>query len=372
MKIAYLLGSLNRGGTETLLLDIFRNKRNAHFEIVGIYRKTGQLTNEFNQTGIQLINIAPHSFRYFQYFSQLRKYLKKQDINIVHAQQAIDAIYAWVACLFSSRKIVLTFHGFPESKTFTNLIYKIAMTCADSIVFVSKYQKHLYEEKYKIKKIRQSNVIHNGISFDKLNNYPYHSICQELKIPGDTILMGMVGNFVAVRDQITVCRFLNLLKQQGIKFHFLFIGKKNDAEIWHYDNCVNYCQNNNLSDNVSFLGSRTDVPNILNQLDAFIYSTNHDTFGIAVIEAIAAKIPVFVNDWPVMSEITNYGELATLYKTKDENDLFSTFMLFLHNKSIYKDKALLASERVKEYFNIENHINKLEKLYTNLMVKKLC
>ena len=96
-----------------------------------------------------------------------------------------------------------------------------------------------------------------------------------------------------------------------------------------YDECVTYCQQNSLLDKVSFLGSRDDVPTILQQLDAFVYATDHDTFGIGVVEAMAVGIPVFVNDWEVMTEITDNGKFATLYKSKDEKDLLRHFLLFL-------------------------------------------
>lgn len=39
MKVAYLFGSLNRGGTETLLLDICQNLKKTDFDAIGIYRK---------------------------------------------------------------------------------------------------------------------------------------------------------------------------------------------------------------------------------------------------------------------------------------------------------------------------------------------
>jgi len=47
MKVAYLLGSLNRGGTETLLLDVFSNADKASYEMIGIYRKDGAYRNDF-------------------------------------------------------------------------------------------------------------------------------------------------------------------------------------------------------------------------------------------------------------------------------------------------------------------------------------
>ena len=150
----------------------------------------------------------------------------------------------------------------------------------------------------------------------------------------------MVGNFNPGRDQMTVCKFLNKLKETDADFHFLFVGKRVESCAERYDDCVRYCKENGLEWNVSFLGVRNDVPQILSQLDAFIYSTEHDTFGIAVVEAIATGIPVFVNDWKVMREITEDGKLAKLYKTKDFNELLEKFNVFLHNKEKYQKQAI--------------------------------
>lgn len=372
MKIAYLLGSLNRGGTETLLLDIFRNADKADFEIIGIYRKEGLLSDDFKQTGCPFFRLYPKGKHCISYFFRLRKLLEKQSVQIIHAQQSIDVIYAFIASLFTGIKIVLTFHGFPSKTIKSKLINTIAIGCSDSVIFVSQYQKTVYQETYKLKESDKLRVVYNGISLDKLNDYTYSSIRKELNINEDVMLIGSVGNFVDVREPLTICRFLNLLKQQKTPFHFLFVGKKNEANPLIYDNCVNYCRENGFLNQVSFLGSRSDVPNILSQLDAFIYSTDHDTFGIAVIEAIMIGIPVFVNDWAVMKEIICQEELAILYKTKDEASLFRTFMLFLQNKNAYVNKSMQSSSLAKKFYSIEKHINELEKLYTNLLGPKLC
>ena len=51
MKTAIVLGSLNRGGTETLMLDLCQNLKKKDFDAVGIYRKGGVLEQEFQQSG---------------------------------------------------------------------------------------------------------------------------------------------------------------------------------------------------------------------------------------------------------------------------------------------------------------------------------
>lgn len=86
-------------------------------------------------------------------------------------------------------------------------------------------------------------------------------------------------------------------------------------------------------------------------------------FGIAVVEAMAAGIPVFVNDWRVMCEIINNGEFGTLYKTANEDDLLEKFMLYLQHKEIDKHKANQIADIVKKKYSIHQHITKLREVY---------
>jgi glycosyltransferase involved in cell wall biosynthesis len=251
---------------------------------------------------------------------------------------------------------------------------------------VSDTQRIYYQEKYRLKAEKQK-VVYNGISFEKLDvgltstlatdsMTLSHTISNgktklhtELHLSSKTLLLGAVGNFNDVRDQLTTCRFLKLLNEKKVDFHFVFVGKKIESSLELYNDCVRYCEENDLMEVVSFLGTRNDVPQILNELDAFIYSTNHDTFGIAVIEAMAVGIPVFVNDWEVMKETTQNGKYANLYKTKDESDLLRIFMLFMDKKDSYQIKADKGAYYVCEKFNIEKHIKNLKSLYLTLKNK---
>jgi glycosyltransferase involved in cell wall biosynthesis len=361
MKIAYTLGSLSRGGTETLLLDIFRNSSKANFDFIGIHRKEGALKDDFYATGPKFVQLSPKFPFDFFYLLKLRKLLKTENVRIVHAQQPLDALYAWIATLFLTIKVVLTFHGYDVFDKKNKLIDFIIKR-TDKNIYVSNCQREYYTEKYQLKPEKQQTV-YNGVSFEKIDQVNVIPDFLKENPFRKKLQMSMVGNFVSVREQITICKFLRLLYNEGIAFDFYFVGAKNDSEPWLYDNCVQYCNENGLSDCVHFLGTRKDVPAILTQMDAFIYSTEHDTFGIAVVEAIAAGVPVFVNDWKVMAEVTSQGEWATLYKTKSEQDLFNRFLLFLQNRNKYIEKAKKGSQAVRTKFSIEEHLQNLQKEY---------
>ena len=372
MKIAYLLGSLNRGGTETLLLDVLSNASSLQLDAIAICRKGGVLETSFVQSSVPLYKI-PVQKNIFQYLRTLRKTLIQNNVQVVHAQQPIDAMLSWAACKGTKIKIVLTWHGYDfHAGRLSSFIYNFVIKRVNNI-FVSREQQTYYSQQYKLNPQR-SHVVYNGIDFSKFNisNSSNTNLRKELNIPQETLLLGSVGNFVQGRDQMTLCRFLKLLQEQNVLFHFIFVGKRFDDSSQKYDDCVDFCQRNNLSNQVHFLGSRQDVPQILTQLDAFLYATDHDTFGISVVEAIAAGIPVFVNDWGVMKEITENGKYATLYKTKNENDLLRQFMLFLKDKSISNKKTVCSSDYIRKKYSIEKHIFELKKTYTNLIDEKSC
>jgi glycosyltransferase involved in cell wall biosynthesis len=366
MKVAYLLGSLNRGGTETLLLDVINHIQDTDFQALCIHRKRGVLESDFRNSGKKMIHL-PTVKNIFKYLFRLRKTLKSEEVNIVHAQQAIDAFYARMACIASPIRVVLTTHGFDyDVKGFYAFLLPLILKTTDLNLYVSNYQKDYYSTKYKLNKCKQK-LVYNGLSFAKFksSNLDPIDLRAEFKISPNSYLMASVGNFVPGRDQLTLCRFITLLKKKSFDFHFIFIGKKSDTEPNLYDDCVSYCNANNLMDVVSFAGSRSDVPEILKQIDAFVYATDHDTFGIAVVEAMYNKLPVFVNDWQVMSEITGNGKYALLYKTKDEHDLLDKFLKYQQNNDILDTSA--ASKYIQDNFSIENHIRSLKSIYQSLL-----
>ena len=207
-------------------------------------------------------------------------------------------------------------------------------------------------------------ILYNGISPEKFT-HSVHSVRKELNLSADRFLMGFVGNFNTVRDQLTVCKALKRLKEQGMDFTFLFVGTAHIQEL--YDACYSYCEEHDLLENVKFPGSRSDVPEILAALDLFVYSSNHDTFGIAVVEAMMSGTPVVVNDLDVFKEITDEGRYASLYKTKDEASLAQNIHHLIQNTEERNELGLRGKQWAEKNYSIEAHIHQLNKLYSELL-----
>jgi glycosyltransferase involved in cell wall biosynthesis len=367
LNIALLFGNLNRGGAETLALQVIQNSKNSDLNFFCIHRKDGELLPDFVQTGVQVIKLYPKSPFDFRYLFKLRRLLFREKIQIVHTHQVADSFIAILSTLLTSVKTIQTFHGHGVKYGLgMRFMRRSAFMFNDKNIFVSNSQLDNYKQRFTFRKEKTS-VLYNGIEVLKFMGPPVNNIRIEHKLEDDTLLSGTVGNFTDGRDQQTICRFLKLLSDSNIKFNHLFIGAKSKTQPWYFDQCVQFCKENQLEDCVHFLGSRKDVPDILPQLDVSIYSTEHDTFSLALIEAIISGIPVFANDWRAFLEITENGKLATLYQTKNENDLLEKFLDFLDHKEQFIEKAKKAATVAKNKYSIDAHVSELKLIYQSVL-----
>lgn len=362
MRIAYFIGALNRGGAENLICDICRRHEQTSYDFVCVYRHEGNMSEAFKSTGAPMIHVAKNGSM-LRYLHDVRKALKREHIAIVHSQTPQNTLLLAIALLGTGIKIMTTFHGynFSEAPWWQR---KIAYGVSEKILCVSAHQKSVYEQRWHLPKENKLEVVYNGIDFGKIDRA---LTIEDWRLKNENLKLAMVGNFVDVRSQIVVVKAIDVLQKRGItNFDFYFVGKRVEQEHDLYDNCVKYSEEHQL-DNIHYLGSRGDVPEILKTVDGFVYSTARDTFGIAVIEAIAAGLPIVVNDWPVMTEVCGAENAGIRYfRTEDAEDAADKIAMLLSNLEESKKVAKENAKLVHDKYSIEQHINNLSRIYQSL------
>lgn len=369
MKVAYFIGALNRGGAESLILDICRQHKSVPYDFVCVYRHEGNMSDDFKKSGANLIQV-PKKRGYLRYLCALRKTFISEEVNIVHSQTPSNTLLLAIALLGTGIQIITTFHGYNFGHA-PRRQRKIVYEVSEKILCVSNHQKQYYEHKWHLPIENKLQVIYNGIDFSKIDS----ALPRDGRRYDGRIRLAMVGNFVSGRSQNIIVKSIHSLYKLGIcDFDFYFIGRRDDKEGWRYDNCVKYAEAHQLG-NIHFLGSRGDVPELLKTMDGFVYSTEHDTFGIAVIEAIAAGLPILVNDWPVMTEVCNLGLPETnnairFFRTDDVEDCADKMKELLSdittNKKQLQTNCKQASDVVKRKYSIQKHIENLYAVYQSL------
>jgi glycosyltransferase involved in cell wall biosynthesis len=369
MRILHFLDTVNRGGAETLVLDVCRNAAKNGLDISFASAGSGALETDFQASGAIFFKLQRRLPLDLALAKNLRRIIRENRVDIVHTHQAVEAVHALAAVFGTETKVVLTHHGIVTDKK--NLIaLKFVMPRVAHNIAVGKASKKTYETELKLKFPASTSVIYNGVDERRLQPSG-RDFRRELDISANTFLIGMVGNFYPEprKDQMTLCRALPRVFAEMPDVQCVFVGRvEAGAEEKHAD-CVRFCAENKIADRVHFLGGRSDVPDILAALDVFVCSSLKEGLPIAVNEAMLAGVPIIVSDIEPLIEASGDGEFAEVFPVKNAAILSAKIERLLRGEATRKDLAARARRYAKKNFGIEAHLEKLKKLYESLNKK---
>ena len=194
MKVLHLLDTVNRGGAETLVLDVCRNASDFGIDLTFATMQGGELEEDFRASGADFVRLQRRFPVDFGTVLKLRKIIKKREIKIVHAHQAVEALHLFLATLNLPIKRVLTFHGFlTDAKNRRTLQFLIPRMNAN--VFVSKGLQDWLEEYEKLDVQQNSHIIYNGTDEKRLQPTG-KNLRRELNLDENVLLFGMIGQFL--------------------------------------------------------------------------------------------------------------------------------------------------------------------------------
>ncbi len=363
--VLHLLDTCSRGGAETLLLDVFRNYSDTDMFIYFCSFQGGELEKDLINTRVKSAKISRKYPVDLVAVLRLRRFIKSNRIDVIHTHFIVDTVHAYFAIIGLNVKIIHTHHGYDFYNSFKDkLSLFFLLPRIDAHIFVSKTLRKYYTEKYRC--INNSFVVYNGVDTRKMVPTG-KDIRQELGLDQSVILLGMVGNFTNTgRDQITICRALVRVVEDYPTVHFVFAGRNSAKNPIYYDECVEFCHLNNLQGNVHFVGSRNDVQDILNALDLYVYASNHDTFGLTLVEAMMCDVPVIANDLSPFLEISDNGKYIDIYQTKNITELSSKIL----DKISSLGHKVSSKEYARNNFSIQRHLNCLSSVYQKVLSSK--
>lgn len=369
MKVLHLLDSINHGGAEILALDVCRNARKNGIDLTFVTAKGGTLEDDFRSADVEFYRLNRRLPVDFNVVLKLRKIIKKHKIEVVHGHQPVDGLHLYLATVGLPVKRVLSFHGFiTDAKNRRSA--QILIPQMDANIVVSRALQNWLAEQDDLDTEKNFQVLYNGVDEKRLQpTVAGKSLKKELGLDDDAILLGMIGNFYRDprKDQITVCRALPKVFVEFKNAHFIFAGRTEEGAEEKFQACADFCMENNIADRVHFLGGRSDVPDILAALDLFVFSSLHEGLPIAFNEAMLAKVPVIVSDIEPLMEASDNGKYAEVFHTKDALELSSKILKLLKNKDLREDLGNRAFEFARKNFSIEAHLERLKKLYGELL-----
>ena len=296
--------------------------------------------------------------------SKIVEVVEKYHLEVLHVHYAIPHAYAaYMAKQMLhekgiSVKVVTTLHGTDITLVGSHPTYKSAVEFSinnsDVVTSVSNDLRKTTNKLFTIK--NDIHVIHNFIDTQKYDKV--HQLkCNRIAIakPNERILTH-VSNFRPVKrieDVINV--FYEV--QKKIPSKLLLIGEGPDRA--KAEHLVNKLQ---ISKEVLFFGNSSDVSKILCYSDVFLLPSQTESFGLAALEAMAAKTAVISTNTGGLPEVNIHGVTGYLSDLGDVQDMADNAVSILENDEILETFKENAREHTKK-FSLENILPAYESIY---------
>ena len=342
MKVVHIISSLSRGGRERQLATIYKysEKRKVDMKIACFNRTDNSYIGEYNMGGdVIFLNAQTNFGRFFE----LRRIVKAQQISIVWTWGSIESTLGILLSLFGRVKHIngSVRHGIVLSN-FSHTWRKMMLHLSRNIVSNSLAG-------LQANSLKRGYVMYNGL--DKQFILPHEADLKETKkklgIGDNTICLLSVANLVPYKDYKTILRALYQVKQSGTSFHYFIIGEGPDRL-----SIESLIKEINLTNDVTLLGRQSDVKHFLQFADIFIHSSRGEGCSNAILEAMAAGLPVVASDTGGTSEIID-DTVGRLFEYKNAVQLTLRLNELIQSAEIRKTLCLNSVAKVKFAFSIE-------------------
>lgn len=371
-SILFVIDTLQTGGAEKSILEITSRLKDFKPIVCVLFTKKPDLLKDFQERSIPIVNLNLKGSNWLlQGRAKLKTVIEEYQPAIVHATLFKSELLTRIT-LTSGLQILIN--------SFVN----------DSYV----KERYLRQTKFQNLKLNTYKLV-DSITAKKVNyfisitNSIAQSNARALGIPLKkikTIYRGRsVNNFKVVQPQLkdgpfiflTVARLLKrkgylelleaakILSRRNFDFKILIAGAGHDRA--EFEKIVH---DNKLGKYVSFLGNRSDVPDLLEKAHCFVFPSHYEGQGGALVEAMLAGKPIVATRIPVFEEQIIDKQSGHLFKLFDSTELAERMYWMFENYAEAKQMGLKAREIAVKRFDINVVIRQYELFYQQLLSVK--
>lgn len=370
IHVLYLITDLNFGGAQKVLSDMLKRLDKNRFmpTVACLFGGDGPVADEIRAIDIPVVDLGMIAKWRLDALVRLFLLLRRMRPVILHASLFHANIPGRVFGRLAGVPIIITWRqNVNIGGQIRELINRWTAELGDRTVAVSDL---VLQVEIKRARISPDKVvtIYNGIdvsAFATPNPEVAAQIRQSFDIPPGTLLVGTVGRLHPQKGLDNLLTAMPIIKRQFPNLRLLIIGDgelRNSSEI--------QAQSLGISDDVIFTGPRTDVPEIIPTLDVFSLPSLWEGLSLALLEAMAAGLPVVATSVGGTPEVVVDGATGLLVPPRDPTALAEAITHILTNPSMAHRMGQAGRERVTKHFSIDETVRKTEQLYETLLAEK--
>lgn len=300
--------------------------------------------------------------------SKLVDVVKFEKLDILHVHYAIPhASAAYMAQhILASEGIkipfITTLHGTDITLVGKDASFEPVITFAiNESNAVTAVSESLKQDTYKHFKItRDIKVIPNFICFEEYNKIGDIEQLKKSFAPNGEKILVHVSNFRPVKRVEDVIRVFDIVRKK-VPSKMLLVG---DGPERH--KMEELCRELDACHYIKFLGKVRDTERILAVSDLFVLPSESESFGLAALEAMAARVPVISTNTGGIPEVNIHGVSGYLSNVGDVDDMAKNALTILSDNNTLEQFKNAAYQQAKQ-FDIHKILPLYEELYQSLM-----
>ncbi|MCI2190615.1 MAG: glycosyltransferase family 1 protein [Oscillospiraceae bacterium] len=321
IRILHVAEMNSDSGVACFLMNYYRNidRSKVQFDFImdKVYEKN--FIQEIESLGGKVFVLPNYKKNPFAYYAGIKSIIKNSDYKIIHAHEAVVSLFSLRAakkCGIQTR-IAHSHNNKMESKL-KDLVVQFArplfqIYCTDFWACSTLAAQYLFGKK--ICKSHKINIFPNAIDSSQFEYSPRirDEYRQKLDL-NNKIVIGHVGRFNSQKNHTFLIDIFSEMKKIEPSAHLLLIGE-GDTQ----NEMKAKVNNLMLKDSVSFLGIRSDVNNLMQAMDAFVFPSHFEGLGIVLVEAQASGLMCFTSEnvVPYEAKVTDNLEFISLEKTAE-------------------------------------------------------
>ena len=298
--------------------------------------------------------------------------VERYQLEVLHVHYAIPHAYAaYMAKQMLLEKgikikVVTTLHGTDITLVGSHPTYKAAVEFSinnsDVVTAVSNNLKETTNQLFKIDKAIQ--VVYNFIDIKKYDRAQDEECKRGALAKSNERILTHISNFRPVKRVEDVVRVFYEV-QKEIPSKLLLIGEGPDRVL-----AEKLTKKLGIKNKVFFLGNSTEIDKILCYSDVFLLPSKTESFGLAALEAMAAKTPVISTNTGGLPEVNIHGETGFLSNLGDVKDMAMNAISILKDDVVLEQFKQRAKEHTKK-FSLQNILPVYEDIYKSCYKSKV-
>jgi len=382
ITIAHIISGLGAtGGVQKIVYDIASNLDiKSYKQVVFCLYEVGTLGNYLIEQGIPVYCLSgkssPNPLYFFSNLKtiwQLKKYFLYENVHIVHTHEFFSGTIGRMAAIIAGVPIkILMLHIEDSWKRKIHILVDRILAHWTDVIVTNSYYVENFTVKFEKISHKKFDVIYNGIDTDRFIFSPAkrRSKRAELGLDNDTRVLSILSRLTEYKGHRFLIESLPEVLNQFPNLRLLIVGDET-FDISFTEEIRQLVKDLGCVKNVAFLGWQEDLVGILCATDIFVLPSLREGFGLVIAEAMATEKPVVAAKSTAIPEVVSDGKTGILVPCEDSNSIAEAVLFLLNNPQISESMGKKGRKRVERYFSINAMVSGWDKLYSNLVQKKL-